>query len=155
MPSGGYRKPAEPAPASGPGRLSRRTDGGPSQAMRDLPDAAYGEQASFREQQAGAPMAMAESALRPSPGEGGSAPVDVVPFGAPSNRPDEPITAGAPVGLGPGPEALGLTTEEELLKRDKQYLANYLPVLEFLANRPNAMPSLRSMVRKIRAAVNS
>lgn len=154
MPSGGYRKPANPAPASGPGRLSRRTDGGPSQAMRDLPDAAHGEQAAFQEAQAGAPMAMAEGALSPSAGGPGGTPVDVIGFGAGTNRPDEPITAGAPMGPGAGPDSLGLTTEEDLLRKDKQYLANYLPVLEFLANRPNAMPSLRSMVRKIRAAVN-
>ena len=28
--AGGYRKPERPASASGPGRLSKRTDGGPT-----------------------------------------------------------------------------------------------------------------------------
>jgi len=32
---------------------------------------------------------------------------DVVPLDAPSRRPDEPVTAGLPVGPGPGPEILG------------------------------------------------
>jgi hypothetical protein len=49
--------------------------------------------------------------------------------------------------------SLGLTTEEDLLKKDKQYLATYLPVLEYLSNLPSAMPSLRAMVRKIKSAV--
>lgn len=30
----------------------------------------------------------------------------VVPFDAPTQRPDEPVTAGLPTGAGPGPEAL-------------------------------------------------
>jgi len=119
--------------------------------MRQLPDAAYGEQAAFQETQRGAPMAMAEGALSASPQ---NAPVDVVPFGAPSNRPGEPVTAGAALGAGPGMEALGLTDPAELLRQDKQYLSSYLPVLEYLANQPNAMPSLRSIVRQIKAAVS-
>lgn len=153
MPSGGYRKPTQAAPASGPGRLSQRTDGGPAQAMRDLPDAAYGEQAAMQETQAGAPMAMAEGALPPGSAPGPGAPVDVIPFGAPSSRPDEPITSGADMGPGPGMGSLGLTTMDDLLKKDKQYLAQYLPVLEYLANLPSSMPSLRSMVRKIKASL--
>ena len=31
-----------------------------------------------------------------------------VPMNAPTQRPDEPVTAGLPVGPGPGPEALGI-----------------------------------------------
>jgi hypothetical protein len=37
----------------------------------------------------------------PPPGE-----VEVTPLGAPSGRPDEPVTAGVPMGAGPGLEAL-------------------------------------------------
>lgn len=36
----------------------------------------------------------------------GPPPTDVVPLGAPSQRPTEPITAGLPMGAGPGPEAI-------------------------------------------------
>jgi hypothetical protein len=36
----------------------------------------------------------------------GPPPTDVVPFGAPSQRPTEPVTAGLPMGAGPGPEAI-------------------------------------------------
>ncbi len=43
-------------------------------------------------------------------GGGGALPVlpgQVTPLDAPTERPDEPVTAGVPLGPGPGPEALG------------------------------------------------
>lgn len=46
----------------------------------------------------------------PAPGPtlpAGPGPGQVVPLDAPSMRPDEPVTAGLPVGPGAGPEALG------------------------------------------------
>lgn len=36
----------------------------------------------------------------------GAPPTDIVPLGAPSERPSEPVTAGLPMGAGPGPEAI-------------------------------------------------
>jgi len=33
MPRGGYRQPNNPAPVSGPGALSQRTDGGATEGM--------------------------------------------------------------------------------------------------------------------------
>ncbi len=36
----------------------------------------------------------------------GASPTDIVPLGAPSERPSEPVTAGLPMGAGPGPEAV-------------------------------------------------
>lgn len=106
--------PARPAAVSGPGALSKRTDGGNAQKLRDLGDAQYGEAATFRDLQKAAPLAQT-----PQPGRGtvtsgsptGGTP-SVTPLNAPTVRPDEPITAGAPVGAGPGPEALGLTEGE-------------------------------------------
>ncbi len=92
---GGYQAPANPAPVSGPGALSQRTDGGPGQPVRSLPDAKYGENRDFVTQQQGAPLAAGPQL--PS----------VIPLDAPSSRPDEPVTAGAPLGPGPGSEALG------------------------------------------------
>src|SRR5690606_3356488 len=91
---GGYRRPRNPAPASGPGRLSRRTDRG--QRVRELSDAAYGEQSTFRADQQGAPMANNPAMAA---GAGGTGPaVDlskIVSLSAPSMRPDEPVTAGS------------------------------------------------------------
>lgn len=92
---GGYQAPANPAPVSGPGQLSQRTDGGPGQPVRSLPDAGYGESKAFVDQQQGAPLAQAPGLPT------------VVPLDAPTGRPGEPVTAGAPLGPGPGSEVLG------------------------------------------------
>lgn len=141
-PRGGYQAPANPAPVSGPGRLSQRTDGQP---VQQLPDADYGEQATFRSDQQGAPMAA-------TPDGGAVAPADlsaVVPFGAPSQRPTEPVTAGAPAGAGPGPEALGLDSEES--DPGVQQLRQMLPSLELMANMPQAGRAFRQFVRRVRA----
>ena len=40
---GGYRKPENPAPSSGPGALSQRTDGGPAQGAKYIPGLPYGQ----------------------------------------------------------------------------------------------------------------
>ena len=137
---GGYQKPNHPAPVSGPGAMSRRTDGGPAdrQAMRDIPDAKYGEQKDFQAIQAGAPMAEQD----PRAG--------LVPLSAPTERPDEPVTAGNPYGAGVGPEAAGLD-QRSLKEQDSDHLARMLPMLEFMANMPDASPSSRLLVRKIKA----
>lgn len=135
---GGYRRPKHPAAVSGPGANSQRTDGGPSdrQAMRDIPDAKYGEQKDMGEIQAGAPMAAA-----PLP--------QAIPLGAPTNRPDEPVTAGNPLGEGIGPEAAGIDTRS-LQQKDADALKGFLPLLEFMANRPGASPSSRVFVRTLK-----
>lgn len=140
---GGYRKPAHPAPTSGPGALSKRTDGGPAdrQAMRDLPNAQYGERADLRAVQGGAPLA-GQPVADPRAG--------IVPLNAPTQRPDEPVTAGSPVGPGVGPAAAGIETRSPD-QQDAQSLARILPLLEFAANLPDANPSSRTLVRQIRA----
>jgi len=110
MPRGGYRKPGNPAPVSGPGKLSRRTDGGAGskQAMREVPsNGQYGYRSDTAAATAGAPLA------------GGAAPTtpvnvpaqraqnmasQVVPITAPTQRPGEPVTSGATVGPGYTPE---------------------------------------------------
>ena len=104
---GGYRQPSNPAPVSGPGALSQRTDGGPidgmtppAQAPKYMPGLGYGQGGNM-EQQSSAPIA--GSLLQPT------AKV-VVPLGAPTQRPNEPITSGVDTGPGPGSEALTTPT---------------------------------------------
>lgn len=101
---GGYQKPSSPAPASGPGALSQRTDGGPadSQPIRVAPGGEYGERQDMQNLQASAPMAQAPAVRRQMPS------VDVTPFPAATTRPDEPVTAGVDVGPGAGSSALGM-----------------------------------------------
>lgn len=135
---GGYRRPSTPAPVSGPGSMSARTDGGPSdrQPMRAIPDAAYGEQAEFMDIQSGAPMA-AEPSMPPPVG-----------LDAPTSRPDEPITAGAGAGPGPGPDTL--PSLDSALNQDMVQLVRYLPMLESRAESPDAPQSFRMFVRYLK-----
>lgn len=145
---GGYRAPRNPAPVSGPGKLSKRTDGQP---IRALSDANYGEQATFRNDQAGAPMA---STPGPTKNPSVPAPIDtsqVVPLGEPSQRPDEPVTSGASSGPGPGAESLGISDPGNTASI--QYLRNQLPTLELMAAMPQSSDVFRQYVRRVRAMV--
>jgi len=141
---GGYRRPSNPASVSGPGKLSKRTDG--RQQVRDLPNAEYGEGKAFREMQQGAPVAQSSNMAGPPSGEG----IDlsgVVGLGEPSQSPGEPVTAGADAGEGPGADALNLPaddgTREDLIRRYGQWM----PVLIRIADEPTSSQTLRDQVR--------
>lgn len=138
---GGYQRPRRPAPASGPGKLSRRTD---RQPVRALPDAAYGEQATYRADQQAAPMAKAQPA--PQGAQQPQADLSrVVPMGAPTQNPNEPITAGADSGPGTGAEAIGVGSPTV------EYVRQILPMLSVAAGMPMASVEFRQFVRRMRA----
>lgn len=99
MARGGYRKPSNPAPVSGPGKLSRRTDGGPTQAAKYIAGGQYGEGKQLLDTQRSAPMAKAQ------PAQPIAAP-KLTPLFAPTNLPSEPVTSGMPFGPGFGPEGV-------------------------------------------------
>lgn len=120
--------------------------------MRDLPNAGYGEGAAYNEAQSGAALNLAEGALTPSAGSAPQAPISVPGFGDPTQMPGQPVTAGAPLGAGPGPEMLGLSTDTSAFTEDRKKMVAYLPALEYIANGPEALPSLRVLVRKIKAS---
>lgn len=153
---GGYQPPARPAPVSGPGALSKRTDGGPGQAPKgqpaqQLPDPGYGEQAGFQAAQQAAPMAQAAAPpTGPSP-DAAMMPADlsrVTPLSAGTQRPDEPVTSGADSGPGPGAASVS--------PQDPATLARYrnqLQTMELLASMPGSSPTLRQYVRALRAVV--
>lgn len=152
MPSGGYRKPSNPAPVSGPGSLSRRTDGG--QPVRVPTGGAYGDAQAMQRTQQGAPMsASAGGDAAPMPGllAGLSLP-EGVSGDAPTQQPDTPVTAGAALGAGPGTEALGLSQQQD---EDLKSLIQYLPVLEFMANQPGASKASRNLVRSLKGQAGS
>ena len=71
---------------------------------------------------------------------------------APSARPNEPLTAGLSVGPGPGPEALRQVMPA--IPTDDYMLAKYMPMLELMANRPDASVALRNYVRRLRGGMN-
>lgn len=110
---GGYRRPQNPAPASGPGKLSKRTDGGPGQKLMAPTGMDYGQHQALLAQERTAPMQQANP-IPPAPvpsGPSGGAPASPAgapptPFGAPTARPGEPVTAGVDIGAGPGSEVL-------------------------------------------------
>ena len=134
MPRGGYRKPSQPAAVSGPGALSRRTDGGPSEGLPA--NGQYGYRKATREQMSAAPMAQD---FQPTP----TPTVDVPLTGmfAPTERPEEPVTSGSPMGPGPGPEALNLPAQTFNPVQTLQRLAQNDPsgqvaqILQDLSNR--------------------
>ncbi|GAA4890922.1 hypothetical protein ACFPM3_20195 [Streptomyces coeruleoprunus] len=146
MASGGYRQPSSPAPVSGPGALSKRTDGGPGQPVRTPSGGAYGERQELERIQQAAPLSAS-----PGGDVGAPAPVDLteglIGLDAPTQLPEEPVTAGAALGEGPGLEALGLPNQPG---EDMKRLLPYLPVLEHMANQPGASKAARNLVRQLK-----
>lgn len=87
---------------SGPGKFAKRTD------LQYQPTE-YGAGVAMTEQMQGAPMASTPDVRGATPTEvRQSAQEALTPLFAPSQRPDEPITTGIPMGAGAGPEILGI-----------------------------------------------
>lgn len=147
MARGGYRQPSSPAPVSGPGSLSKRTDG--AQPVRVPTGGQYGDAQQLQQLQQGAPLAESAGGNAPMPGllAGLSLP-EGVPGDAASQEPDTPVTAGAALGAGPGLEALGMAQQPD---EDMQALVKYLPVLEFMAEQPGASRASRNLVRQLKS----
>lgn len=124
---GGNRTPANPAPASGPGRLSKRTDGGPGQKLQTPTDQPYGAREELLQQERSAPMSQADS-VQPAQVQApaGAPPFAGGEFGAPTQRPGEPITHGADIGPGGGPEVLGMSAPGAM---PTGYITNMLQAL--------------------------
>ena len=132
---GGYRKPGTPAPVSGPGALSKRTDGRVAEGF------AYGMNKQINEQAAGAPMAkVATAAARPMNVAPQLPPV--TPLFAESG-PEDVITSGVDFGPGPGSEALMLPNRSDSEAEFNKSIASYYPVLNYVASRPNTSPETR------------
>lgn len=148
--------PQNPAGASGPGPLSRRTDGGPAQALKDLPDAHYGENSQFQQLQQGASLSASPSPQgQTQPFDVGSLPPNplagqVTPLSAPTARPNEPVTAGAALGPGPDTSALG-QQPAQVEAQTVSKVSQSMPYFEMLANMNNADPSTRLFVNLLGA----
>ena len=107
------------AGVSGPGKFSKRTDGISFQSTE------YGSGVENAAIKAGAPLAKTPDVRPTSQSEMGMAPSQITPLYAPSERPDEPITAGIAMGPGVGPEALGMTSIQT--EKLSDILAKMLP----------------------------
>ena len=149
----------KPAMTSGPGALSRRTDGGPAskQAIRYVSGMpAYGDAQALMDMQASAPMAKTNippksapaSAMQPqqpmAPSAGNGQPIQpaVTPLNAPTAKPLEPVTAGAASGAGPGPEVLNLTNA------DVSQYQTAKEQIQAMASSPTASPALRALAQR-------
>lgn len=146
---GGKRTPRNPAPVSGPGQLSQRTDGGPQQVQADFSGMPYGENQAMEELQSSAAMSASRSAASPNARarQAAQGPAGT-PLFSETQRPDEPITAGAPFGPGEGPPTQpGRMTVNQ---QDAQALGKYLPGLMDMAMAPDAPDGFRRFVRHLR-----
>jgi hypothetical protein len=106
------------AGVSGPGKFSKRTDGMSFQSTE------YGSGVENTANKAGAPLATTPSVRPTSQSSMGMAPSQITPLYAPSERADEPITAGIAMGPGPGPEIMGAT---QIRVKTSDTLAKLLP----------------------------
>jgi hypothetical protein len=133
------------AGASGPGKFSKRTD-------MDMGSIAYGEGVETAAIKSGAPLAKTADVrgARGSDVRSAAMQQPVTPLFAPSQRPDEPITTGIPMGAGAGPEVLGINNNLDT-QEDKDRMLSYLPALEVVAAAPNSSQAFRNYVRQLRA----
>jgi hypothetical protein len=106
------------AGVSGPGKFSKRTDG------LSFESTEYGSGVANAANKAGAPLAKTPDVRPTSRSEMGMAPSQITPLYAPSERADEPITAGIAMGPGPGPEIMGAT---QIRVKTSDTLAKLLP----------------------------
>ena len=121
MPRGGYRQPNNPAPVSGPGSLSQRTDGGATEGMTQPQQRYtgfnYGEGGAIAAQQSSAPLAGT-----------GFPDFKFTPLDAPTERPNEVITSGIDMGDGGGTELMrGMPNSTPTLVDTLKRLAQYDP----------------------------
>jgi hypothetical protein len=104
---------------AGPGKFSTRTDN------LQMPSQYYGEGVETAAIKSGAPLAKTgEVRGMPSAEVRAAAQEPITPLYAPSQRPDEPVTAGIDRGAGVGSEALASQQRTELLS---DILATMLP----------------------------
>jgi len=145
---GGYRRPSNPAPVSGPGALSQRTDG--RQGARYMAGGEYGEGQDMMDLQTSAPMSEAAAQPRPRQPRSGRQVVEEgmspTPLFAPTERPDEPITAGAPFGPGPGPAA-PTQGGRGATPANLEVLSRYLPVMRQVATGADTPDRFKALVR--------
>ena len=120
------------AGVSGPGKYSVRTD------KLQLGSTSYGEGKETQEIKSGAPLAKTAD-TRPS----------VTPLYAPTERPDEPVTAGIDQGAGAGSNALMINQPDDYTNFNTN-IQSYGPVLSYIASLQNTSPETRRAIRQLR-----
>ena len=90
------------------------------------------------------PSTVGAGGMSPLP-QGLPSPDDTPMLTDPTNYPDEPITAGLPIGAGPGP------TRDTRLQETKN-LKRYLPIVAPYLDQPDTPDSVRALFRYIRGS---
>ena len=129
------------AGVSGPGKYSVRTD------KLDLGSTSYGEGKATQEIKSGAPLAKTAD-TRPTPASRIREQA-VTPLYAPTERPDEPITAGIDRGAGAGADALMVNQPADYTNFNAN-IQSYTPVLSYIASLQNTSPETRRAIRQLR-----
>jgi hypothetical protein len=112
---------------AGPGKYATRTDN------LQMDSLAYGEGVETQAIKSGAPLAKTQD-VRPQ---------SVTELYAPTERPNEPITAGIDMGAGPGSDALMMN---QMKQNDQDIVAKYLPSLNAMASAQDTPQSFRAFV---------
>lgn len=99
----------------------------------------YGSRQAMQAIQSGAPLAAAPQ---------GPTAADMIPMGAPTQSPNEPVTAGAALGPGIGPQAAGIQNDAAA---SIAQLTPMIGSLEMMANLPSSTPEFRTFVRNLKA----
>jgi hypothetical protein len=104
------------APQNNPANVSATGGAGQSgtQAPRYISGMPYGQGQATMQQQQSVPMAGPTPTAQSSAVTGMPLMPSITPLTAPTDRPNEPITAGMDFGAGPGSEALNLPRERSL-----------------------------------------
>lgn len=143
-PTASQNNPANISATGGNGQSGKGT-----QAARYIPGMPYGQGQATMQQQKSAPMfagPQPQAAPRPSL-------PNVVGLTEPTTRPEEPITAGIPMGPGPGTEALNLPSQIANQDPDIEMVRRFLPAMEFWASQPGASQATKDYVVYLRGAV--
>ena len=119
------------------------------QMVRPIGGGSYGDGKDFAAIQSGAPMAAAAGPTRDATPVSPEA-AGLVPFGADSQAPDQPVTSGADAGPGPGSSVLG-GPSPDMVGADAQTMAQYIPVWEKIVNLPGSTPSARAALLRLKA----
>jgi hypothetical protein len=119
---------------SGPGPYAKRTD-------LEYQSQSYGDGAAYDAAKSGAPLARAPK--NPMLSEAPRVQEAGVGLYDPTQRPDEPVTAGIDMGPGAGSDALMLN---QIRQDDQDIVAKYLPSLTSMANMQDTPQSFRAFV---------
>jgi hypothetical protein len=90
---------------------------------------------------------MAGSGMMPEP-------APIVPLNAPTQRLNEPVTAGADAGAGSDMSSLGLGQKD--IAADTNFttaLASYMPALMHIASQSKTSPETRNIIRQLREMI--